>query len=327
MEYKKKLILDYCMKLGLDTVGVTEIRKFKELESYLINRKQKGHENEFEEKDIEKRINLQDVCDWGKVIISIAFPYMFNFNFQEKIYFSKYTQGRDYHKVVGEYLKKICCFIEYMGGKAQYFVDSNCLPERYIAKLCGIGFIGKNNMLITEKYGSYVFLGEIITDLCLPGDNEKDNKCGQCDLCLKACPTKSIKEKESNPNICLSYLTQKKDLEDVWMNKLQGRLFGCDTCQRVCPFNKRVEKSPLMEFKPLEFMEKVDLQELIYIDNKSFKEKYALSSCGWRGKNILKRNALINEFYYNKDDELKGQKFNSPYIRDYYSRLLKLHNL
>ncbi|AVP54887.1 (Fe-S)-binding protein [Clostridium tetani] len=327
MKDKKKLILDYCKDLGLDTVGMTDVRKINELEDYLVYRKEKGYENEFEEENIEKRINLGKVCNWGKVIISIAFPYMFNFKFEDGVYFSKYTQGRDYHKVVGEYLKKICCFIESLGGKAEYFVDSNCLPERYIAKLCGIGFIGKNNMIITEKYGSYVFLGEIITDLPLPKDNEKNNKCGQCDLCLKACPTKSIKEKESNPNICLSYLTQKKDLEDMWLDKLKGRLFGCDTCQRVCPFNREVEKSPLMELKPLDCMTNVHLEELISLNNKMFKDKYATSSCGWRGKNILIRNALINEFYYNKDGTLEGKNFNSPYIKDYYSRLLKLHNL
>lgn len=327
MENKKELIVDYCKDMGLDTVGMTEVRKINELEDYLIYRKEKGHENEFEEENIEKRINIKEVCSWGKVIISIAFPYMFNFNFKDGVYFSKYTQGTDYHRVVGEYLKKICSFIESLGGKAECFVDSNCLPERYIAKLCGIGFIGKNNMFITKKYGSYVFLGEIITDLSMDIDKEIENKCGSCDLCLKACPTKSIKEKESDSNICLSYLTQKKELEDIWLDKLKGRLFGCDTCQRVCPFNKEVEESPLIELKPLDFMENVDLEELISLNNRVFKDKYANSSCGWRGKNVLIRNALINEFYYNKSMNLKGKKFNSPYIKDYYSRLLKLHNL
>ena len=327
MKDKKILILNYCKDLGLDMVGMTDVRRISELQDFLICRKEKGYENEFEEKDIEKRINIGKVCDWGKVIISIAFPYMFNFKLEDKIYFSKYTQGKDYHRVVGEYLKSVCCFIENIGGKAEYFVDSNCLPERYIAKLCGVGFIGKNNMLITEKYGSYVFLGEIITDLPLPKDNEKINKCGQCDLCLRACPTKAINQKESNPNICLSYITQKKDLEDIWLDKLKGRLFGCDTCQRVCPFNKEVENSPLMELKPLDFMTNINLEELTSLNNKVFKEKYATSSCGWRGKNILIRNALINEFFYNIAGNLEGRRFNSPYIRSYYSRLLKLHNL
>lgn len=327
MEYKKTLILNYCKDLGLDIVGMTNVRKISELEDFLVYRKEKGYENEFEEKDIEKRINVEKVCNWGKVIISIAFPYMFNFKLEDKIYFSKYTQGKDYHRVVGEYLKNICCFIENIGGKAKYFVDSNCLPERYIAKLCGVGFIGKNNMLITERYGSYVFLGEIITDLPLPKDNEKINKCGQCDLCLRACPTKAINQKESNPNICLSYITQKKDLEDIWLDKLKGRLFGCDTCQRVCPFNKEVENSPLMELKPLDFMTNINLEELTSLSNKVFKQKYATSSCGWRGKNILIRNALINDFSYNIDGNLEGKRFDSPYIRSYYSRLLKLHNL
>ena len=100
----------------------------------------------------------------GKTIISIAFPYLHDGVYNSNG-FSLYTRGLDYHRVVKSYLDKICEFIEKIGGKAMSFVDSNTLPERYIAYLSGIGFIGKNNMLITKKYGSFVFLGEIITDL------------------------------------------------------------------------------------------------------------------------------------------------------------------
>ena len=106
----------------------------------------------------------------GKTIISIAFPYLYDKVYNENASFSKYTLGKDYHIVATQYLKKICKFIEDMGGRAMFFVDSNSLPERYIAQLSGVGFIGKNNALITEKYGSYVFLGEIITDLVVEPD-------------------------------------------------------------------------------------------------------------------------------------------------------------
>lgn len=326
MDNKEKII-KYCNSLGLGNLGVTSCRKFKELEEYFYLRKSKGHENEFEEKDIQKRINPNIYMREGKAIISIAFPYIFNKNFNNKFYFSKYTMGRDYHLVVSEYLKKICAFIESLGGKAKYFVDSNALPERYIASLCGIGFIGKNNMLITEKYGSYVFLGEIITDLELNEDNPLRCKCGECNLCLKSCPTNSIGEHENNSNICLSYITQKKDIENGWFHKLQGRLFGCDTCQRICPYNKEASLSTIEAFKPFPFMEEVNIEELINMDNKTFKDKYALTSCGWRGKNLLIRNALINVFEKAENHNMEVKSFNSPYVKDYYSRLLQLHKL
>ena len=129
----KRNILEYCSKLGLDVVGFSKCRVFHELRPYLENRKSSGLENEFEEKDIEKRVNPFFYMKDGKTIISIAFPYLFNKNFQGKVAFSKYTQGRDYHVVVAQYLGKVCKYIETLGGKALYFVDSNSLPERYIA--------------------------------------------------------------------------------------------------------------------------------------------------------------------------------------------------
>lgn len=241
----KYKIIKYCNELGLDTIGITSCRKFKELEELFQLRKNKGYENEFEEKNIDKRINPKIYMEGGKAIISIAFPYMFNNEFDSKFYFSKYTMGKDYHLVISNYLKKICMFIESLGGEAKYFVDSNFLPERHIASLSGIGFIGKNNMIITKKYGSYVFLGEIITNLELEEDKPVEYGCGNCSLCLQECPTGSIKGNFNNPNICLSYITQKKDLEDVWLSKLNGRIFGCDSCQKICPYNKKVNCSSI----------------------------------------------------------------------------------
>ncbi|MFL0246536.1 tRNA epoxyqueuosine(34) reductase QueG [Candidatus Clostridium stratigraminis] len=327
MDYKERII-NFCYKLGIDTVGFCECRTFNELKPFLENRKIKNIENEFEEKDIEKRINPKLQLKNGKTIISVAFPYIFDDNVQEDaIYFSKYTWGKDYHLVISKYLSEICKFIESIGGNAVYFVDSNPLPERYIAYLSGIGFIGKNNMLITEKYGSFVFLGEIITDIKLNPDKPKEQKCEACTLCLNACPTKSINKVKSIPNTCLSYITQKKDIDDSYFNKLEGRIFGCDSCQNACPFNNRIDKSKIEALIPYEHMKNVSINELINIDNKSFKEKYAVTSCGWRGKNILQRNALINLFNLKKDIYIEEKSINSPYVLDYYHRLLKAFHL
>ncbi|MCM8711112.1 tRNA epoxyqueuosine(34) reductase QueG [Clostridium sp. SYSU_GA19001] len=322
MNYKSKLV-SFCNELGLDIIGFCSCRIFYELKTFFENRKINGLENEFEEKDIDKRINPLLLMRDGKTIISIAFPYAYDLSQSGNVYFSKYTWGKDYHLVVSYYLKKICDFINTLGGKAIYFVDSNELPERYIAYLCGIGFIGKNNMIITEKYGSYVFLGEIITDLFIEPDEPVMEKCGKCTLCLKTCPTKAINKGESCPNVCLSYITQKKHIEDSWLKKLDGRLFGCDSCQNICPYNKEAELSQIKEFEPYEFMKNVSLDELLNIDNKIFKEKYANTSCGWRGKNILQRNALIYKALKTENMNIDIKSIKSPYVEDYYHRLLK----
>ncbi|MDT8718513.1 tRNA epoxyqueuosine(34) reductase QueG [Clostridium sp. 19966] len=331
----KEKIIDYCKSLGLDTIGFTKCRVFEELTPMYQYRIDNNLINEFEERDIEKRINPFLHFSEGKTIISIAFPYYSDTDYKLGKGFSIYTMGQDYHCVVNQYLSKICEFIMENGGVCKAFVDSNPLPERYIAYLCNLGFIGKNNMLITKKYGSFVFLGEIIMDLPLDIQEEnnraydkmiKYEECGSCENCLKKCPTKAINMHKKNPNICLSYITQKKDLEDKFFNLMGQRLFGCDTCQFACPYNKDVSTSPIKEFKPLEHMVNVDIEELMNIDNAIFKEKYKLTSCGWRGKNILQRNALI--YVTNSGHKITDLKeIKSPYIKDYYNRLLKQQEL
>lgn len=326
MDIKNKII-KYCNDKGLDLIGFTKCRKFYELDNYFNIRKEKGYENEFEEEEIEKRINPFLIMPEGKTIISIAFPYLYDIETNSKVYFSKYTLGMDYHVVVSKYLEDICNFLVSLGGKCEYFVDSNSLPERLIAQQCGVGFVGKNNTLITEKYGSYIFLGEIITDLIIEYDEPLEQKCGECNICLKACPTDAIKKGEhgidNNSNLCLSYLSQRKSIENEWFSKFKGRIFGCDTCQRVCPYNKNLQVSGLQEFKPIEYMKDIDLNELINLDNKTFKEKYKMVSAGWRGKNIIKRNAMIAAFYLGQENLIDISKVTSPYIKDYYDRLLK----
>jgi epoxyqueuosine reductase len=335
MSYREDII-KFCDNLGLDTVGFTRCRQFTELLSILEERKTRGTYNEFEEECIEKRINPFLYMHEGKTIVSIAFPYLFEESHSSESGFSRYTMGKDYHKVVGDYLSKVCSFIEELGGKALSFVDSNPLPERYIAYLSGIGFIGKNNMLITEKYGSYVFLGEIITSLEIETDSQNEpevmlkrmleyRKCGDCCRCTDVCPTKAINQSRSNPNICLSYITQKKDIEDIWLTKLEGRIFGCDTCQLGCHHNVNITYSGLREFKPCDFMMKPDIEELANIDNNIFREKYSTTSCGWRGKNILQRNVLIGNLHY--DGKIWPREIKSAYVKDYYDRLLKLFKL
>jgi len=329
IDYKDS-IKEYSRSLGLEMVGFSRCRIYSELVPYLKKR-QDGHtQNEFEDNDINRRTNPFLYLKDGKTVVSIAFPYFHvedDCHDEGQGYFSKYTLGMDYHAAVSNYLKMICSHIEALGGKAVYFVDSNSLPERYIASISGIGFIGKNNMLITSEYGSYVLLGEIITDLEIEADTPAINSCGSCSLCIEACPTGSLKQ--DNPNICLSYITQKKELEDSWLSLLGGRLFGCDTCQDPCPYNKAAKKSSLECFKPFDFMCRPELRGIILMSNSEFREKYNRTSCGWRGKVILQRNALMCLFHYDSGagNRIKEDDLASPKLKDIYNRLLRIYKL
>ena len=314
----KEKIIKYCNSIGLDTIGFIKCRVFEELREFYLERKEKGLENEFEESDVEKRINPNVYMEDGKTIISIAFPYhMGEVNVDNG--FSIYTKGYDYHRVVNSYLDKVCTYIGKLGGKAIPLVDSNSLPERYIGYLAGIGIIGKNNILITKQYGSYVFLGEIITDLEIECEDSGTFEevlnyegCGDCNSCIDNCPTKSIITGRKNPNICSSYITQKKELSTVDYKLIKNRIFGCDICQNTCPHNKEVEVSKLGEFIPLEFMNTVDINFYANLNNKDFKEKLSRTSCGWRGKNVIRRNAIIR--LYNEGEDIEKYRGDSPMI-------------
>lgn len=325
----KEDVIKYCMSLGIDSVGFIKCRRFSELEEFYNLRKSLNVENEFEEKDIEKRIDSNQWFEDGKTIISIAVPYS-NSRENNDNGFSVYTKGLDYHYVVNKYLGEIQKIIESYGGKAKAFVDSNTLPERYLAYISGIGFIGRNNLIITKKYGSYVFLGEIVTDLEIyDEDKRKFNEindfveCGECNICYDKCPTKAINAKRKNCNICLSYITQKKELKDWEMEKLEGRVFGCDSCQNKCPYNSKAEDSKIPEFKSLDFMREDNEEFIINMNNSEFKETFKSTSCGWRGKNILKRNAMIRrKLYLKKDVPFENMaKVESPYLQEYVTRL------
>lgn len=317
-------IRTFCKTLGLDTIGFIPCRRFSELEAFYRMRVDKNLQNEFEPKEIEERINPFHYMENGKTIISIAFPYHHQ---EEEMQngFSTYTKRKDYHRVVKAYLEQIQSYIEALGGKAMAFVDSNTLPERYIAYLAGVGFVGRNNMLITKQYGSYVFLGEIITDLEIACEERHDyeemmlyKECGACKRCLGECPTKSIHKGGCNPNICLSYLTQKKQLNSKEIKLLKGNVFGCDYCQLQCPYNLLAQPSPIEAFKVMSFMEK-PIETYAQMNNQFFKDKMSTTSCGWRGKNVIKRNALIRMAYEGKS--IEDYKGDSPYLNAYIDLL------
>ena len=331
----KDRIKEYCNTLGLDLIGFIKCREFNELREFYNKRKELNIENAFEENDIDKRINPMHYMSAGKTIITIAFPYLFDINYKDNG-FSVYTRGEDYHKILKLYLDKICNYIsEELNGNTLSFVDSNTLPERYIAYLGGIGYIGKNNLLITKEYGSYVFLGEIIMDLEIENyDNENINfedvfkfkHCRNCNICYDKCPTKAINNSLKNSNICLSYITQQKDIEDKWFSLLNGRVFGCDTCQNYCPHNMKIKKSSIIEFYPLDFANNCNIDDIISINKGDFNKTLKRTSCGWRGKNVLSRNALIKKYMFDNDD-IKDLTITSTYVEEYKNRLLKIKKL
>jgi epoxyqueuosine reductase len=169
-----------------------------------------------------------------------------------------YAYGKDYHDVIRKKLKKVVQFIadEY-NQSARICIDSAPVRERYWARQAGLGFIGKNGLLITDEVGSYCFIAEIITTLKLSPDTPDTRSCLNCSKCIKACPTKAILPNATiDARRCLSYLTIEhrgdwSPSQDALVASA-NTLFGCDICQDVCPHNNHPIPTEILEFKPSE---------------------------------------------------------------------------
>lgn len=193
----------------------------------------------------------------------------------DKAYISRYALGRDYHKVLRQRLQKLASRIEQAIGTFGYrvFTDSAPVMEKALAEKAGLGWIGKHSNLLAEHTGSWFFLGEIYTDLPLPPDPAASNHCGTCRACLDACPTGAIVSPyEVDARLCISYLTiELREAIPVELRPLLGnRIYGCDDCQLVCPWNRFAQATVEADFLPRHALDSATLLELFAWDEDTF---------------------------------------------------------
>lgn len=207
-------------------------------------------------------------------------------------YFSKYTRGMDYHKVGRRIFGNILSDL----GISDYkiYVDISPYNERELALRCGLGVKGRNGLLINEKYGSYVFIAIALVNTDDVYENAPLKECIGCGECMKKCPTGALGGESICYEKCISQITQKRSItsaeEDIIRKNKTA--WGCDCCQDVCPYNKKVSKTPILEFKERLLTHMNDLNT---ISNREFKEKYGCYALAYKGRNILKRNInLLN---------------------------------
>lgn len=208
-----------------------------------------------------------------------------------KAYVARYARGRDYHKLLRLRLQKLAKKIAAVAGPFGYraFVDSAPVLERALAEKAGLGWIGKNTMLINKQAGSWYFLGELFTDLPLPTDSADSDHCGTCRACLDICPTQAFTSaKQLDATRCISYLTiESRKPIPLDLRPLMGnRIFGCDDCQLVCPWNKFTQVSREKDFSPRHSLDDVELVELFAWTEAEFMQRTegsAIRRTGYQG--------------------------------------------
>tara|TARA_Y100000766_G_scaffold27632_1_gene19142 strand:- start:503 stop:1420 length:918 start_codon:yes stop_codon:yes gene_type:complete len=286
-------------KLGFSSCGISKARflseEAKNFEKWLSN----GYQGSMSylERNIDKRLDPTVLVPGSKSVISLAFNYfppkklIDNNNF----IISKYAYGKDYHKVLKKKLKKLFFLMRERIGdiEGRVFVDSAPIHERAWAKLSGLGWVGKNSLLINKNQGSYFFLAEIICDLELEYDEPVLNRCGNCSRCIDACPTGAITEAQViNAKKCISYLTieNKDNIPEELNDSMNNSIFGCDVCQDVCPWNKNSKPHEEIEFLPKKNLKKLRKKDWVELTEETFDrifEGSAIKRTKYKG---LKRN-------------------------------------
>jgi len=314
-EELKEQIIQFSKTIGIDKIGFTSANPFPELKELLKKHRELGYETGFEEKDLERRTNPQLLLENAKSIIAIAIAYPSKIKITPKNtegefrgIVSRSAWGMDYHHILRDKLTKLGEYLQKIVSSANYLVmtDTGALSDHAVAERAGIGWLGKNSLLLTPEFGSYVYLGELITNVQFPEEHPMENQCGDCTKCIDACPTQAIIQPgQLNGQRCLSYITQRKDmLEERWMEKLGNRIYGCDTCQQVCPKNKGINSIHQELTIPDPELAKPLLAPLLTISNKEFRQKWGPTAASWRGKKPIQRNAIIGLAHFKDQSSL-----------------------
>lgn len=223
------------------------------------------------------------------VVLGLAYPYRRMISTKTHLAPSFYTFGSDYHQVLKKRIENV---MQTLNINYRMGVDNHPHDERLAAVLSGVGFFGKNQLIIHKNYGSYLFLGMVFMDIELDHEVilEIDDDCGTCTKCIDSCPTHALEENTYHMDQCMSFFNQEKRILTEKEIQANYSLFGCDICQMVCPKNIKKGEKIHPEFE-LSGKEMVSIADLFAMSEKEFKQKYHEMSYLWKGKTILMRNA------------------------------------
>jgi len=257
----------------------------------------------------EKRADPRKILPGAKSVIAVAVNYYADVEHRPKDgegKISRYAWGDDYHILVTKRIEKLNDCIQHMtpGAEGRYYVDTGPVMDKAWAERAGLGWRGKHTTLITKDFGSWVFLGEIITNLELEYDSPVEDSCGTCTACVDACPTHALDEPYVlDSNKCISYLTieHRPEIDPVFARQFDGWVYGCDICQDVCPWNRFRKETADKEFHPRDGNVSPSLDGLMALTQEEFSARFSKSPVKRTKRAGLIRNAkFVREYQKRK---------------------------
>ncbi|MCY1027290.1 tRNA epoxyqueuosine(34) reductase QueG [Mammaliicoccus sciuri] len=325
LDQLKQEVIDYAHSIGIDSIGFTTADPFDELKKKLEDYHSKGYASGFEESDIELRTVPKLSLPSARSIIAIAVGYPNKLKGAPKSVrgdrrgmFARASWGQDYHTIMRNRLDKLSLFLKEKVPDVEIksMVDTGVLSDRSVAERAGLGFAGKNGFIINEELGTWSYLGEMLVSIPFKPDDPVIDSCGDCNICVDRCPTGAlVGNGQLNSQKCISFLTQTKGyLKDEYRYKIGNRLYGCDTCQQVCPRNRGINTEHDDIILEPEIL-KPRLVPLLKMSNKEFKNTYGHLAGAWRGKKPIQRNAIVALAHFNEESaipELKDVALTDP---------------
>lgn len=292
-------------ELGFHKVGITAVNGVDHTEAHRLQTwVNLGYHADMEWMNNPKRQDITLVMPEVRSLLCVALNYYTPDQRPEgKEYgkISRYGWGRDYHRVMHKKLKALTSWLQSLDTsiQARYYADTGPVQDKLWAQRGGIGWIGKNGNVITREYGSWVFLGEILTNLELQSDRPHTEHCGTCTRCLEACPTGAITQPfVVDANRCIAYHTienRSQTLPETISANLQGWVAGCDICQDVCPWNQRfAQTTDVADFQPYSGNVAPLLVELANISHQEWEKRFPASALRRIKPEMFRRNARAN---------------------------------
>ena len=294
--------LNFAAKLlGFSGVGVANAHAVQDDKLACFIAEGKHADMEWMERHLPARQNPELVLPGVKRVIMLTYEYPRHDARQTDGSIARYAQGEDYHKLLVSKLADLDKTLQFYGGTQRYFTDSGPVSERFFAEQAGLGWIGRNGLLIRPRLGSYCFLACILTTLELPTDTPMPNRCGRCHRCEQACPTGALQNGSCDARRCLSFWTiEAKTGIPPDIATLQGEhLYGCDACQEACPWNRprageqvRIDPHLLMPAR----LQTTPAFQLGKLDDSAFDDFFAGSPIRRIGAAHLRRNTETAHF-------------------------------